>query len=62
MSGRKICRIRQVMKNKFDVVDRMSTVRDALERMRHVDTKCLIVDKRDEDDDFQFYVSFGQAF
>jgi len=49
---RKICRVRQVMKQNFDIVDRMATVRDALRRMRHVDTKCLIVDKRDKDDEF----------
>jgi len=49
---RKICRVRQVMKQNFDTVDRMATVHDALRTMKHVDTKCLIVDKRDEDDEF----------
>ena len=52
MSERKIVRVKQVMKTNFDTVNRMATVRDALLRMRHVDTKCLIVDKRDEDDEF----------
>ncbi len=52
MSERKICRVQQVMKEKFDVVDRMATVRDALLTMKHVDTKCLIVNKRNEDDEF----------
>jgi CBS domain-containing protein len=52
MKGRKICRIRQVMKQNFDIVDGMATVREALQKMKHVDTKCLIVDKRDEDDEF----------
>lgn len=49
---RKICRVRQVMKQNFDIVDGMATVHDALRTMKHVDTKCLIVDKRDEDDEF----------
>ena len=52
MSDRQICRVRQVMKNKFDVVDGMATVRDALRTMKHVDTKCLVVDKRHEDDEY----------
>ncbi len=52
MSERKIVRVGQVMKTNFDTVNRMATVRDALIRMRHVDTKCLIVEKRDEDDEF----------
>ncbi len=54
MSERKIVRVGQVMKTNFDTVNRMATVRDALIRMRHVDTKCLIVDKRDEDDEFGY--------
>jgi CBS domain-containing protein len=52
MKARKICRVRNVMKENFDSVDRMATVREALQKMRHVDTKCLIVDKRDQDDEF----------
>lgn len=53
MTGdRKVIRVRHVMKSQFDMVDGMSTVRDALVRMKHVDTKCLIVDKRHEDDEY----------
>ncbi len=47
-----IVRIRDVMKPKFDMVDRMTTVKDALAAMEHLETKCLIVDKRDSDDEY----------
>ncbi len=53
MTGdRKVIRVRHVMKPQFDMVDGMATVRDALATMKHVDTKCLIVDKRHEDDEY----------
>ncbi len=52
MSERNIVRIRDVMKPKFDMVDRMTTVKDALAAMEHLETKCLIVDKRDSDDEY----------
>jgi CBS domain-containing protein len=51
MSERQPIRVREVMKHEFDVVDGMDTVADALERMRHVDTKSLIVRKRHADDE-----------
>lgn len=51
-SERKVTRVRDVMKPQFDMVDGMATVRDALMTMKHVDTKCLIVNKRHDDDEF----------
>lgn len=52
MNDRAIVRVRDVMKSRFDIVDGMTTVREALERMQHVETKCLIVDKRHADDEY----------
>lgn len=52
MNDRTIVRVRDVMKSRFDIVDGMTTVREALERMQHVETKCLIVDKRHADDEY----------
>lgn len=52
MSERKIVRVRDVMKQQYDMVDGMATVYDALNTMRHVETKCLIVDKRHDDDEY----------
>ena len=44
--------VRDVMKKNFDIVDGMTTVSEALKMMRHVETKTLIVDKRDEFDEY----------
>lgn len=44
--------VRDVMKKNFDIVDGMTTVSEALKMMRHVETKTLIVDKRDEYDEY----------
>ena len=52
MSERKITRVRDVMKTNFDLVDGRMTVKEALNKMKHVETKCLIVDKRHEDDEY----------
>jgi signal-transduction protein with cAMP-binding, CBS, and nucleotidyltransferase domain len=52
MSERKVIRVRHVMKNQYDMVDGMTTVKDALAKMCHVETKCLIVDKRHADDEY----------
>jgi CBS domain-containing protein len=51
-NDRKLVRVRDVMKTKFDVIDGMTTVADALRTMKHVDTKALIVDKRHDDDEY----------
>ena len=52
MNKRTIIRVRDVMKRNFDIIDGMTTVKDALQKMRYVDTKCLIIDKRYEDDEY----------
>ena len=52
MSDRKIIRVSDVMKHEFDMVDGMATVKDALMTMKHVETKCLIVNKRNNNDEY----------
>ncbi len=52
MNERKVVRVRDVMKSGFDMIDGKLTVADALKTMQHVETKCLIVDKRHEDDEY----------
>ena len=52
MSDRILIRVREVMKREFDMVDGMSSISDALKLMKHMETKCLLVDKRNEDDEF----------
>lgn len=44
--------VRDVMKKNVDVIDGMTTISEALRRMKYVETKCLIVTKRDENDEF----------
>lgn len=52
MSERQLIRVRDVMITDFDMVDGMDTVQLALERMIHVETKSLIVKKRDDNDEY----------
>lgn len=52
MSSRKVVRVRDVMKREYDLVDGMTTVQEALEKMKYTETKCLIIDKRHEDDEY----------
>lgn len=48
----RVIRVRDVMKTRFDMIDGMATVKEALQKMQHVETKCLIVEKRHEDDEY----------
>ncbi len=52
MSDAKILRVADVMKREFDLVDGKLTVREALLSMKHPETRALIVNKRDGDDEF----------
>ena len=45
-------RVRDVMKLDFDVVDGLDTVAQALQNMQHIETKALIVKRRDDNDEF----------
>lgn len=49
---RKLVRVRDVMKSNFDTIDGKTTVEVALKTMRHIETKALLVDKRDDDDEY----------
>ena len=51
-ADKKVVRVRDVMKTNFDMVDGRITVAEALETMKHVETKTLIIDKRDDDDEY----------
>ncbi|MFZ5593171.1 MAG: CBS domain-containing protein [Pseudomonadota bacterium] len=52
MSERKLIRVRDVMKHEFDVVDGMATVKDAVLKMKYIETKALVVAKRHADDEY----------
>lgn len=52
MSERTVVRVRDVMKREFDLVDGMASIQQALQAMKHRETKCLIVRKRHNDDEY----------
>jgi len=52
MTDKIVVKVRDVMKTKFDMIDGMTTISDALNKMEHVETKCLVVNKRHDDDEY----------
>lgn len=52
MSHKKLVQVKDVMKKDFDLIDGMNTVEEALQKMQHVNTKCLIIDKRHKHDEY----------
>ena len=52
MSKSEPVRVRDVMKVDFDVVDGLATVSDALRDMQHIETKALVVRRRNDNDEF----------
>jgi signal-transduction protein with cAMP-binding, CBS, and nucleotidyltransferase domain len=52
VNNRPIIRVRDVMKTDFDMVDRMDTVESALAKMSYVETKSLVVKKRNDKDEY----------
>ena len=51
MSGERI-RVGDVMRNDFGTVDGMATVSQAIALMQESDSRCLVVNKRDEHDEY----------
>ncbi len=47
-----IIRVRDVMKHNFDRADGTDTVQSALQKMEHHDSHVLIINKRNEDDEY----------
>lgn len=52
MTEKTLVQVKDVMKTEFDIIDGMNTVQEALQKMQHVHTKCLIIDKRTEHDEY----------
>lgn len=52
MTEKQVVRVRNVMKQQFDLVDGKLTVKEALLAMKHPETRTLIIDKRDADDEY----------
>lgn len=47
-----IIRVRDVMTKDFDLVDGMLTVKEALLGLRYPETRALLIDKRNDDDEY----------
>lgn len=52
MSQKPLIRVRDVMKEDYQLVDGMTTVADTLTSAEFTETKCIIVDKRHEHDEY----------
>jgi len=52
MSDRVIVRVSDCMKHEVDLVDGKMTVKEALLAMRYPESQAMIVDKRDDDDEY----------
>ena len=52
MTAERRVAVRDVMKLKYDIVDGMMSVEEALKTMKHLDNKSLIVEKRDQHDEY----------
>jgi len=50
-SKKRIC-VRDVMKASFGIINRNATIAEALIEMKRLKTSILVVDKRDEDDEY----------
>lgn len=48
--------VKDVMKHQVDFVDGMKTVKEALDEMKHIETKTLIVNKRHDNDEWGIVV------
>jgi len=52
MKPENIIRVKDVMKDRVDMIDGKLTVAEALDQMRHIDTKTLMVSKRFDGDEY----------
>jgi len=52
MSERKLIRVRDVMRTEFHTVDGMATVADALQLLKRYGIECLVVNKRNDEDEY----------
>jgi predicted transcriptional regulator len=52
MSEKKLIRVRDVMRTEFHTIDGMATVKDALHLFKQHDIGCLIVNKRNAEDEY----------
>ncbi len=52
MTDKTIIRVSDVMLTKFDLTDGTATIAEALRSAEHLETGCILVDRRDENDEY----------
>jgi len=52
MKDQRVVRVIDVMKRDFDLMDGKLTVKEALLAMKHPETRAILIDKRDSDDEY----------
>ena len=52
MKHGEMVRVKDVMKTQFDLIHGIETVADALRQAKHLETECLLVDRRNDDDEY----------
>jgi CBS domain-containing protein len=57
IENRTVIRVKDVMKTDFGTIDGVATIADALKQMKTLKTAVLIVNKRNEDDEFGMITS-----
>jgi CBS domain-containing protein len=57
MDNKELIRVKDVMKTDFGTIDGVATVADALKKMKTLKTAVLIVNKRNEDDEYGMLTS-----
>ncbi len=52
MKHTELVRVKDVMKTEFDLIHGIETVADALRQAKHLETECLLVDRRNDNDEY----------
>ena len=47
-----LIQVKDVMTDRYDIVNGLATVAEALQQLKHAETKCVIVDKRNDNDEY----------
>jgi predicted transcriptional regulator len=52
MKHNELVRVKDVMKTDFDIVEGILTISDALRQAKHLEAECLMVNRRNDDDEY----------
>ena len=52
MKHTELVRVKDVMKTEFDMVEGILTIADALRQAKHLEAECLMINRRNDDDEY----------